>query len=235
MRRIVLFGIVSLSAQNGKMAKHLGAQFVRNYLTHQWSKDRNQPTWTLQPSESEIFRVRVLQQVGDVEPFRGLQLVFEIVFHEEHPQKAPSIKVLTPNGRMEINESICINGLTAWHPESWSIIASVESIIERFMIAFLDLENVKQGVGFVKLPSKEEMASQAVMSPDQNKENFLALVSAWEEQRNDYTVSQMMKELNLGKERKVMTPSTLSAVSTSDHDNDDEQFQDADDDDSMTS
>jgi len=46
----------------------------------------------------------------------------------EYPRKAPSISMLTPNGRWEINKDICFSGATAYHPENWDMSWNLRTI-----------------------------------------------------------------------------------------------------------
>eukprot|EP01041_Mallomonas_annulata_P010533 gene10533-21957_t len=41
-----------------------------------------------------------------------------IFLHPEYPRKAPSISIMTPNGRWELNKPICLSA-TAYHQETW--------------------------------------------------------------------------------------------------------------------
>ena len=168
----------------------MGTQFVQNYIHRQWARDKKQRIWTMQPDETCMNKVKVLYQVGDIKPFQNMQLIFEITFHEEHPFKAPSIKTLTPNGRTAQNQSLCIDGLTAWHPESWKVIASFESVIERFMIAFLDRENVTKGVGFLS-SGDDACEAYAMKSREWNMTHYPDLVTQWVEQVNDSVADAM--------------------------------------------
>lgn len=150
-----------------------GSIFVKNYFSNVWRTEQNQAQWTAQPRDDDLSKVMILYQCRpDIGVFANLQIVFQIQFHEEHPFKAPSIKVLTPNGRMKVGESVCIDGLTAWHPESWNPITSFSSVVERFMCAFIDLENVTYGSGFIVPPNPEEIGKFVGLSVGWNKANF---------------------------------------------------------------
>ncbi|XP_003391734.2 PREDICTED: ubiquitin-conjugating enzyme E2 J1-like, partial [Amphimedon queenslandica] len=41
-----------------------------------------------------------------------------ILLPPEYPMKPPSIVILTPNGRFELNQKICLSA-SAYHPEMW--------------------------------------------------------------------------------------------------------------------
>ena len=51
-------------------------------------------------------------------PFEGGIYHGRILLHPEYPRKAPSISVMTPNGRWEVNKEICLSA-TAYHQETW--------------------------------------------------------------------------------------------------------------------
>lgn len=149
-----------------------GSLFVRNYFTNVWKNENQQTQWTAYPREDDLSKVVVLYDCRpEIGIFSGLQLVFQVQFHEDHPFKAPSIRTLTPNGRMKVGESICIDGLTAWHPESWNPITSFSSVVERFMCAFIDIENVTYGAGFICPPNPTEIVKYVEKSKGWNKEN----------------------------------------------------------------
>lgn len=161
-----------------------GAVFVRNYLSREWKHEKKQTFWTLMPNEANLNYVLILYQFSDdleIELFRGLQLIFEVRIHEEHPYKPPSVLVFTPNGRMKLHESICIDGLTAWHPESWRIITTMQSIIERFASAFIDVVNVKTGAGF-DYATDEKIAEYVRKSKEWNLEHYPEIVAQFNEQ-----------------------------------------------------
>jgi ubiquitin-protein ligase len=170
-----------------------GAQFVKNYLNRDWRIEQKQDRWTIMPNQENINKVLVLYNFTEENGiFKDMQLVFEIAIHEEHPYKAPSIKTLTPNGRTQINQSICIDGLTAWHPESWKIVTSMNSIIERFLSAFIDVENIEKGVGFIKTLDHDSIQSFAKKSREWNWAYYPELILAFHDQITDYVVSKFV-------------------------------------------
>jgi ubiquitin-protein ligase len=168
-----------------------GIQFVKNYFSRTWQTERIQDKWTVIPNEQELNKVLVLYNFTDENDlFKDLQLIFEITIHEEHPYKAPSIKTKTPNGRTQINQSLCIDGLTAWHPESWSVVTTMSSIIERFLSAFIDTENIEKGVGFIADLNRDAIIAFAKASKQWNWENHPDLVNEFIDQITEYVVSQ---------------------------------------------
>ena len=180
---------------------NIGAQFVINYLNRHWENERNQDRWTIMINEININKLFVLYNFSDESTlFKDLQLIFEIAIHEEHPYKAPSIKVLTPNGRTMTNESICIDGLTVWHPESWCVVTTMSSIIERFLSAFIDIENVEKGVGFIKDPNYESIRRFANESRVWNLTNYEQVVSLFQEQCYEFRVSESLSKIRISED-----------------------------------
>jgi ubiquitin-protein ligase len=170
-----------------------GGQFVKNYLSRDWRIEQKQDRWTIMPNEENINKVLVLYNFTEENGiFKDMQLVFEIAIHEEHPYKAPSIKTLTPNGRTKINQSICIDGLTAWHPESWKIVTSMNSIIDRFLSAFIDVENIEKGVGFIERLDRDAVQSFAKESRTWNWVYYPELILAFRDQVTEYIVSKIV-------------------------------------------
>ena len=43
----------------------------------------------------------------------------QIELSQSYPLKSPNFYFMTPNGRFEINEKICLN-FTKFHPENWN-------------------------------------------------------------------------------------------------------------------
>jgi ubiquitin-protein ligase len=48
---------------------------------------------------------------------------------QEYPFKPPSIRMLTPSGRFEPNQRICLS-MSDFHPETWNCMWSVSSILQ---------------------------------------------------------------------------------------------------------
>ena len=61
-------------------------------------------------------------------PYEGGYYHGMLKFPNEYPMKPPAVLMLTPSGRFECNERICLS-ISDWHPESWNPVWKVESII----------------------------------------------------------------------------------------------------------
>ena len=51
-----------------------------------------------------------------------------ITFPKEYPFKPPTIMMITPNGRFDVNKRLCLS-MSDFHPESWNPLWSVGTII----------------------------------------------------------------------------------------------------------
>jgi ubiquitin-conjugating enzyme E2 J2 len=70
------------------------------------------------PSDTDILTWYYIIDGARDSPYEGGEYIGKISFPNDYPFKAPSIMVITPNGRFEPNKNICMS-MTAFHPESW--------------------------------------------------------------------------------------------------------------------
>lgn len=61
-------------------------------------------------------------------PFEGGRYVGQLLFEHDFPMRAPSIMMLTPNGRFSTNTSLCLSN-TSFHPEMWNPLWGVGTIV----------------------------------------------------------------------------------------------------------
>ena len=52
------------------------------------------------------------------EPYAGGCYHGKITFPEQYPFKPPSIRMLTPSGRFQVNTRLCLS-MSDFHPETW--------------------------------------------------------------------------------------------------------------------
>lgn len=172
--------------------KNYGIMFVKNYLGVLWPRERLTVGWDILPNEKSMESFFIIYQYSDdisVPEFRGLQLIFELILHDEHPIKPPSIKFHTPTGRVKPGERICIKGLTAYHPEEWvgKTPPTISSIIDRMLCIFIDLEAITaEAVGFIASTPKQYAAFSAA-SAEWNAKHFPDLVASWMLKRAEMT------------------------------------------------
>merc|ERR1719313_3155040 len=65
---------------------------------------------------------------GNQDPYTGGKYHGILEFPDDFPMKPPSIKLLTPSGRFEVNKRICLS-MSDFHAESWNPSWTVEKIL----------------------------------------------------------------------------------------------------------
>ncbi|KAF9792349.1 non-canonical ubiquitin conjugating enzyme 1 [Thelephora terrestris] len=97
--------------------------------------------------------------------FEGGLYHFRILLPSEYPFRPPSILMLTPNGRFELNTKICIS-FTSYHEESWQPAWGVRT-------AILGLQ------GFFPLRGKAALGVGGMDSPISDRKRLAALSRNW--------------------------------------------------------
>ena len=72
-----------------------------------------------EPEESNILRWHYAIRGPSETAFDGGTYVGKLVFPSEYPMKPPSIYMLTPSGRFQVNTKLCMS-MSDFHPESWN-------------------------------------------------------------------------------------------------------------------
>ena len=80
------------------------------------------------PLESNILEWHYVVEGSCDTPYLGGYYWGKIIFPKEYPLKPPSVLMLTPNGRFQINRRLCLS-MSDFHPESWNPMWSVSTII----------------------------------------------------------------------------------------------------------
>ena len=88
-------------------------------------------------------------------PYEGGVYVFQIDIPKDYPHRPPEIKVLTPSGRFQTMTSVCVDGITAHHSESWSPLHSLSSVCVAF-ISFMSDDH--GGLASIKASAAERRA-----------------------------------------------------------------------------
>lgn len=78
-----------------------------------------------------------------------------IEFPKEYPFKAPGFKMMTPNGRFEINEYICLS-YSNYHQDKWDPIWNIRTMM----------------TGFISFMVTNEKTRGCIMSTDDDKKRF---------------------------------------------------------------
>ncbi|CAF3341602.1 unnamed protein product [Rotaria sp. Silwood1] len=111
------------------------------------------PYLTAQPLSSNLLEWRFVVRGPHDTPYEGGIYQGKIIFPSEYPFKPPSkiyffintinylfnqgIFMLTPNGRFQINKSLCLT-ITSYHPDSWNPSWSISSILNGFLSFMCD-------------------------------------------------------------------------------------------------
>jgi len=98
---------------------------------------------------------------GNQDPYTGGQYHGILEFPDDFPMKPPSIKVLTPSGRFEINKRICLS-MSDFHKESWNPSWTVEKILIGLM-SFM-YEETSAAIGSLLEPKADRRRYAAASS-----------------------------------------------------------------------
>ncbi|KAG8985902.1 hypothetical protein FRB94_004924 [Tulasnella sp. JGI-2019a] len=128
-------------------------------------RDDDSTEYTAGPLEQDIFEWHcTIRGPADTE-FEGGLYHCRIQLPAEYPFKAPSIMVLTPNGRFELNKPICIS-FTSYHEELWQPAWGVRT-------AIIGLQ------GFFPLKGENAVGVGAVEYPIAERKRLAALSRCW--------------------------------------------------------
>jgi len=140
--------------------------------------------WSAMIDETDINKIRVLYQFPpDIGIFSNLQLVFDLLFREDNP---PVLNVLTPNGRLPINEIICL--------EHISYVNTFETLIDTIISIFLDDSSIVFGFRIC-----EDIKTYVNNSITWNKGHYIDIYNQYNEQSVNKICDQFAKIVNFNK------------------------------------
>jgi len=142
-----------------------------------------------QPLETNILEWHFVI-TGNADPYTKGKYHGILEFPDNFPMKPPSIKMLTPSGRFEINKRICLS-MSDFHKELWNPSWTVEKILIGLM-SFM-YEDSRESIGSILdtranrrkyaaaspyFNAQNEIYVELFMTPDEDeqKENFLNLL-----------------------------------------------------------
>ena len=99
--------------------------------------------------------------LGD-HPWKGGYYMGKLIFPNDYPWKPPAIMMVTPSGRFNVNEKICLS-ISDYHPESWNPVWPVRSIIIGLISFFVTNQDT---VGSLKQVPVSQQAQIAAESKD---------------------------------------------------------------------
>lgn len=106
------------------------------------------------PLEEDIFEWHCTMRGSPGTEFEGGLYHFRILLPAEYPFRPPSIMMLTPNGRFELNTKICIS-FTNYHEELWQPAWGVRTAIIGLQGFFPLKGQAAVGVGSIEYPAAE--------------------------------------------------------------------------------
>lgn len=106
------------------------------------------------PLEDDIFEWHCTLRGPIGTEFEGGLYHFRILLPAEYPFRPPSLMMLTPNGRFELNTKICIS-FTNYHEEEWQPAWGVRTAILGLQGIFPLRGQAANGVGSVEYPISE--------------------------------------------------------------------------------
>jgi len=110
--------------------------------------------YTAAPLEDNLFDWHCTLRGPPGTEFEGGLYHFRIVLPAEYPFKAPSLMILTPSGRFEVNTKICIS-FTNYHEELWQPAWGVRTAIVGLQGFFPLKGTAAVGVGSLEAPASE--------------------------------------------------------------------------------
>jgi len=91
--------------------------------------------YAAKPVEEDMFNWHFTIRGPPATDFEGGIYHGRIILPRDYPFKPPSIMLITPNGRWEVNKKICLS-ISAYHPEQWQPAWGVRTILEA-LISFM--------------------------------------------------------------------------------------------------
>merc|ERR1719362_1179067 len=97
---------------------------------------------------------------GTQDPYLGGKYHGILEFPDDFPMKPPSIKMLTPSGRFEINKRICLS-MSDFHKESWNPSWTVEKILIGLMSFMYEESTTSIGSIMESFPRRKQYAAES--------------------------------------------------------------------------
>ncbi|KAI9338497.1 ubiquitin-conjugating enzyme/RWD-like protein [Obelidium mucronatum] len=89
------------------------------------------------PQEANILIWHYIVTGPPDSPYHGGEYHGKVIFPEEYPYKPPAIKMLTPNGRFQIDTRLCLS-MSDYHPGTWNPAWSVATILTGLLSFMLE-------------------------------------------------------------------------------------------------
>jgi|AntRauTorckE6833_2_1112554.scaffolds.fasta_scaffold00330_11 ubiquitin-protein ligase len=109
------------------------------------------PNINVSPDEENILTWYFIIYKLD-NPYKNGEYIGVINFTNEYPFKPPTFKFITPNGRFEVDKTICTT-FSHYHPEEWSSLWDISGMLLG-LVSFM-YEESEKSIGSIKLSEKE--------------------------------------------------------------------------------
>lgn len=141
-------------------------------LTKEYEKLLKEPIDNIiaRPDNSNILQWHFIITGAKDTPFEGGQYYGLLIFPKEYPMKPPEIRMVTPNGRFQPNQALCLN-ISSFHPETWNPLFSVGSIIVGLYSIMSDFTIYGAGFIYATKPDIAAIQQFAKASVASNKKN----------------------------------------------------------------
>ncbi|KAI9199807.1 ubiquitin-conjugating enzyme/RWD-like protein [Polychytrium aggregatum] len=103
------------------------------------------------PLESDILEWHYVITGPKGSPYEG-EYHGKLIFPSDYPFKPPAIKMVTPNGRFEVNMKLCLS-MSDYHPSTWNPAWSVSTILTGLLSFMLENEST---TGSIRTTAEEK-------------------------------------------------------------------------------
>lgn len=122
---------------------------------------------TAKPLDSNLFEWHYLITPPS-DPYKGGVYHGKLVFPTTYPLHPPAIYMITPSGRFQVNTKLCLS-ISDYHPESWSPIWNVQTILQGILI-FMVTDEATVGSIITSNKEKKIYASKSLSTNLKNKQ-----------------------------------------------------------------
>jgi ubiquitin-conjugating enzyme E2 J2 len=124
------------------------------------------PNIRAEPDPSNILECHFVLEGQKGTPYEGGTYHGKLMFPVDYPFKPPGILFLTPSGRFQPGEKICLS-FSDYHPEAWNPIWHVAAILDATM-SFMNEESSTTGSLNTSIPERRRLASQSLAASCKN-------------------------------------------------------------------
>ncbi len=95
------------------------------------------------PLESNVLEWHYLIRGPPDSPYNGGEYHGKLIFPADYPFKPPAIKMLTPNGRFQVDFRLCLS-MSDYHPNTWNPAWSISTILTG-LLSFMVGSAIREG------------------------------------------------------------------------------------------